>query len=173
MTGEVAQRLRARFELLDVDGDGTLRDDDFAAAAERVAVRLGVDGADPKARALREAMNRFWVGLRERADADGDGVVTLAEYAAVAGDPSAFDEHVADYARTLVDLCDRDGDGVIDRLEFLNGLIALGFAPEGAERLHGRLAAADGTVPTGAWERSIRAYYLDPSDPEPDLLLRG
>lgn len=173
MTDTVTRRLRARFELLDTDGDGRLRDADFTAAASRVAARLGIEPTDPKARALQHAMNRFWAGLRERADADSDGTVTLAEYAAVAGDPAGFDEHVADYARAMVDACDTDDDGVVDREEFLGGLTALGFDREGAARLHERLADPDGSVPTQAWVRTIRAYYLDPSDSEPDVLLRG
>ncbi|GLZ78485.1 hypothetical protein Afil01_32920 [Actinorhabdospora filicis] len=173
MTDAIAQRLRARFELLDVDGDGRLRHDDFTAAADRVAARLGLTADDPKTRTLHQAMNRFWAGLREHADADGDGTVTLAEYAAVAGDPAGFDAHVADYARAMVGVCDRDNDGVIGRQEFLDGLNALGFAPDGAALLHESLAEPDGSVPAEAWVRSIRAYYLDPADASPNLLLHG
>ncbi|GGV09258.1 EF-hand domain-containing protein [Streptomyces spectabilis] len=85
-------------------------------------------------------------------DAEGDGRVTLEEYAAWAGGP-AFDEVCRPALGSLFDLA--DGDGRVSRDEYLASIRAyvISSGPTGVDALYATPGAPsarrDGVAPTG------------------------
>ncbi|GAA2213851.1 hypothetical protein GCM10009850_093140 [Nonomuraea monospora] len=164
-------RLRARFSLLDANGDGRLRAEDFALLAGRVCASLGADPNSAKALALAEGCRAYWEGLAAISDSDGDGIVTFQEYAAAVPDSDHFDEHGSPYARALTALADIDDDGQVEHTDFVACMTAIGFALPQVEQLFATLASHGGRVTTDAWSAAIKAYYVSTSAHTPGQML--
>ncbi|SDJ26502.1 EF-hand domain-containing protein [Nonomuraea jiangxiensis] len=162
-------RLRARFSLLDANGDGQLQADDFDLLADRV---LNAVKADPaKAHALREGCRAYWQGLAADTDRDGDRVVTFEEYAAAIPDAVHFDQYGSPYAHALAAVADPDDDGEVERADFVACMTAIGFAPPQVAQLFAELAGDNDRVATRDWAAAIRDYYVSASADIPGQLL--
>ncbi|MEO3868887.1 EF-hand domain-containing protein [Nonomuraea sp. B12E4] len=164
-------RLRARFALLDANGDGQLHAGDFDLLADRVLNAVEADGDSAKAHALREGCRLYWQGLAECIDHDGDSVVTFEEYAAAIPDAFHFDRYGLPYARALAAVCDTDDDGQVEQADFIACMMAIGFAPPQVSRLFSKLAGDSGQVSTGDWAAAIRDFYISSSAVIPGQLL--
>ncbi|MBB5867769.1 Ca2+-binding EF-hand superfamily protein [Allocatelliglobosispora scoriae] len=152
-------RLRTRFSMMDGDGDGVLSGDDFTGLATQIVRTLGVAPASPKALALTRAAVIWWDGLRTAADADNDGVVSLAEYARVVHTRAWFDAHVRPWADALVDLCDLDDDGRLVRSELTAMLLGTGWPIASVvAALDGLFGQAD-SIPREAWTEFVAEFY--------------
>ncbi|WP_219470689.1 EF-hand domain-containing protein [Nonomuraea rhizosphaerae] len=163
-------RLRARFELLDANGDGRLQADDFRLLVDRVADALTVDGESAKVRALAHGCRVYWDGLAGTADSDRDNTVTFDEYVAALPDADHFDSYGRPYARALAALADRDDDGYIEQGDFLATMTAIGFSRSRAVELFAALSRDD-RVATAVWETAIRDYYVNASADIPGQVL--
>jgi Ca2+-binding EF-hand superfamily protein len=153
-------RLRRRFQMLDLDGNGTLEAADFSRLAHRVTAAVGADPASPKARALLAGTARYWEGVRKHADADHDGRVTLDEYTAAAHDADTFERYVRTYAETQTALVDVNDDGYVERADFIACLEAVGFTDAEAASIYTQLDTHDtGRVANGAFVESIAQFY--------------
>ncbi|GAA3398162.1 oxygenase MpaB family protein [Streptomyces roseoviridis] len=131
-TGEGRRSAEEFFrQVLDQTGDGHLDWPDLAAMARELATRLDLD--EPEETRLYDAFAAWWRELQAALDADGDGRVSAAEYAAAV--PSLAGPALIRVAEVLFDATDKDGSGTIDADEY-RGLFRTAF--------HRDLATADG-----------------------------
>ncbi|WP_169808616.1 EF-hand domain-containing protein [Microtetraspora niveoalba] len=160
----VLERLRFRFRMLDTDGNGYLEGEDFERLAADVLEAMDEPAGSQKGRAVFAGHRRYWEGLRDALDVDGDGRISPSEYIARLGAPVEARETVADYAESLAALADRDGDGFIELGDFLTCMTALGFHRANCVTLFTRLdEAGDGRVPVDVWAATIVDYYTSAS----------
>ncbi|MEU8364128.1 EF-hand domain-containing protein [Nonomuraea sp. NPDC048882] len=160
MSFSAADRLRMRFELLDVNGSGSLTSADFELFAARVCRVLGVPTGAPAAHALAEGCRRFWTGLAAAADLDQDGQVTFTEYRSFSHDDAWFAEYGEAYVGAVSTVCDLDDDGLIERDHFLGLHSAGGFPLSYSVKLFDDLdGGGTGRVSTAAFAAFLRAYY--------------
>ncbi|MFD3513083.1 EF-hand domain-containing protein [Streptomyces sp. NPDC058657] len=165
MIGYAHARTRVRFDMLDVNGNGRLEREDFRLLADRVIASQEEPVDSAKAQQARSAHEQYWRGLLAHADTNGDGVVSFEEYKAAVRDSGALDGFIRPYARAMVNLCDRDDDGRVERADYLAYMAAVGFAPDRAESMFQQLdRAGDGSVSTDAWAEVICRYYGSPTE---------
>jgi hypothetical protein len=109
--------------VLDQTGDGTVSWPDLASLAREIASRLDLD-ADPEA-GVYTAFHDWWQELSTTLDTDGDGVITLREYAdGVSALPAPA---LANLANVLFDATDSDQSGTISAQEYRK-LLHTGFS---------------------------------------------
>lgn len=118
------KKLTRYFRVYDVDDDGRIAQPDFERVLENVRALYGADEASATHRSLRAGYLRRWEGLRASADADRDGGVDLPEWLAywneVLDDEGRYQSEVVAVTRSLLDVFDTDGDGVLGPDEFCN-----------------------------------------------------
>ncbi|MGW0122112.1 oxygenase MpaB family protein [Streptomyces sp. NPDC003327] len=143
-TGEARRSAEEFFrQVLDQTGDGHLDWPDLAAMARELATRLDLD--EPEETRLYDAFAAWWRELQAALDADGDGRVSAAEYAAAV--PSLAGPALIRVAEVLFDATDKDGSGTIDAAEH-RALFRTAFhrdlapthgtdGPDGTEGAHG------------------------------------
>lgn len=102
------------FRVLDGDGDGDLRREDFDAIGNNLAAGLGLAEGSEGRRNLVEAYRAEWEKLLKNADANGDGKIQLDEWLALqdrlVSDKAMFEEIVRSFSASLFQLFDRDRD---------------------------------------------------------------
>ncbi|MEJ8640399.1 EF-hand domain-containing protein [Streptomyces sp. MS1.HAVA.3] len=114
------------FDRLDTNGDGVLAADDYRASADHVLRSYGMGPSSPKGRALIEANLALWQHQAELVDRDHDGMITREEYRewvgslppSDSGRPSGTPEVMA-ALHAQFNVADRNGDGLMDRHEFV------------------------------------------------------
>ena len=109
--------------VLDQTGDGTISWPDLASLAREIASRLDLD-ADREAD-VYTAFHDWWQELSTALDADGDGVITLQEYADGASALPA--PALANLANVLFEATDSDHSGAISAQEYRK-LLHTGFS---------------------------------------------
>ncbi|MGA4954448.1 oxygenase MpaB family protein [Streptomyces lavendulocolor] len=101
-------------QVLDQTGDGHLDWPDLAAMARELSTRLDLD--EPEETRLYDAFAAWWRELQAALDTDGDGRVSVDEYAAAV--PSLAGPALIRVAEVLFDATDKDGSGTIDADEY-------------------------------------------------------
>ncbi|MGX2993027.1 EF-hand domain-containing protein [Streptomyces sp. JNUCC 64] len=158
-TTEATARARLVFSLFDADGNGYLEPGDFDLMARRTVEALPSAGEEA-GRVLLDAFRGYGATLTSELDADGDGRVSPEEFAAVVLDPRRFDAAVGAFADALAAMGDPDGDGLVERPDFLALMTAIGFAPGHIEALFDAFGPVEGDrVPVAVWAEGIRDYY--------------
>ncbi|MEU7278176.1 EF-hand domain-containing protein [Streptomyces sp. NPDC045431] len=151
------------FRSMDADGDGSVGRDDFLRAPRRLLEELGIPEDAGKGRALMDANERQWGFLLSIADKDEDGTLTVDEYTAARISPSfRAPQHQGegDVSGTLFDVLDADGDGSIDRDEFVRAADFLGMTAEEAGEYFARLDADDsGRVDGKEFLKAVKRFY--------------
>ncbi|MEV0457935.1 EF-hand domain-containing protein [Catellatospora methionotrophica] len=160
MDMDISDRIRLRFNLLDADGNGVLEAEDFAAVADRIILAAGADASGPKAAALRAAHDGYWQSLRSASPAER---IDLPAYAAIVAADGWFPQYGQQYAQSLADICDRDGDGQISFTEFQPVMVAVGFAADKVQRLFSSFDQdGSGSIDRAEWVAGIAEFY-DPT----------
>ncbi|MGA4864651.1 oxygenase MpaB family protein [Streptomyces lavendulocolor] len=114
-TGEGRRSAEEFFrQVLDQTGDGHLDWPDLAAMARELSTRLDLD--EPEETRLYDAFAAWWRELQAALDTDGDGRVSVDEYAAAV--PSLAGPALIRVAEVLFDATDKDGSGTIDADEY-------------------------------------------------------
>ncbi|MFE9610132.1 EF-hand domain-containing protein [Streptomyces sp. NPDC006012] len=159
MRAEATQRVALVFSLLDANGNGVLDAEDFTLMGDRV-VAVASRSDDAAKDAMRAAFERYWTTLLTELDANGDGVISFEEYTACVLSPERFDATITAFAEALATLGDPDGDGLIERPDFMALMTAIGFEPGNIDALFDAFGpTAEDRIPVPTWVEGIRDYY--------------
>lgn len=166
------------FEILDTNGDGTITRDDFESKAEQVTALFDLTGT-ATAEEIHTSLTSWWDQLRANYDRNDDGVVTREEFVqahgSTDGDPETFyrqkvDQLVGVVARAV----DKDGDGYIDKAEYLRLFSVSGLPGETVQNGFEALDTDnDGRVSVEEFETAIAQLFLSTNPTEPGTALLG
>jgi hypothetical protein len=130
------RKLTVLFQHHDMDEDGFLGKADYERFAERFCEVQGYAPDSPQGEAAHAQNMAVWEQVRQVADKDGDGRVTLEEYLGswnvTLSDKKLYDQLVTGYAQSLLALWDRDGDGRLSGVEYAAFLGCYGVGEESA-----------------------------------------
>ncbi|MGV9692282.1 EF-hand domain-containing protein [Streptomyces sp. NPDC003444] len=166
------ERLAKRFDKWDADGNGLLEPSDFTTEAANIARAFGESPESPKTRALRDSFLAMFEEIADRAGVAPQGSIDRAQFLRAAGEivqggPATFDSVFAPIASSIVDLADRNGDGVIDGEEFATWLKALGLGEKEAHEAFRQIDAdGDGTLSQQELLAAVRGFHLGELDVE-------
>ncbi|HZE30598.1 MAG TPA: EF-hand domain-containing protein [Actinoallomurus sp.] len=108
------RKIAGVFTAMDVDGDGLLRESDFAALTARWTAIRGV-GDHTRLTAI---MMGWWEALRAASDLDGDEKVTLDEVLVLSDRLGEMSGAVRDTAEAMFEAIDENADGRISAEEY-------------------------------------------------------
>ncbi|QKW26050.1 EF-hand domain-containing protein [Streptomyces seoulensis] len=158
-TPEATDRVQLVFSLFDADGNGCLEADDFDLMGERV-VAAAPKADDAAKGALLASLRRYWTTLLAELDANGDGRISPEEFEACVLSPERFEATIDEFARALSAIGDPEGDGFVDRPDFVALMTAIGFRRANIEALFEAFGPVAGDrIPVEVWAEGIRDYY--------------
>jgi tellurite resistance protein TerC len=141
--GRERATLERRFAIIDAGGSGVWRRDDYERLARRLCDAFGRAIDSAAGQAVAAGQRALFDALLAHMDANGDQQITLDEFAAAAGRPiedrPGFDAAVRTAAHGLIQVADRDGNGVLDIAEYAQLTRAYGASAKEAARAFGRL----------------------------------
>lgn len=145
--------MKTRFDRWDRDRAGGLIRGDFEGEALRIAEAFGVGAEAPAALRLRAALRGLFELCADHAGVSPDAAISEVQFLKISEDlifeqgEAAFNRALRPVVAGVIGVCDRDGDGRVDREEFVRWLTSLGLddaaadgafehiAPDGAEAL--------------------------------------
>src|SRR5580693_4884674 len=135
--------LQRRFAVVDTDGNGVWQWDDCRLLTQRLSQTFGYAADSAAGRAVAAALAALYDTMLSHLDANRDGVISREEFVAgvgpdLAGRPE-FDAAVGATARSLIQVADADGNGVLDPGEYTLLAAVYGARADQAERAFGRL----------------------------------
>jgi tellurite resistance protein TerC len=135
--------LERRFAVVDTDGNGVWQRDDCRLLIQRLCQTFGHAADSAAGRAVAAALGTLFDTMLSHLDANRDGVISREEFVAgvgpdLAGRPE-FDAAVGATARSLIQVADADGNGVLDPGEYTRLAAVYGARADQAERAFGRL----------------------------------
>jgi Ca2+-binding EF-hand superfamily protein len=127
----VRERLRRRFQRWDTDNSGTLERADFEREADAIARRMGESLNGPKATQLKRALTAMFSDLAKDGGASPGGSVSWDQYCHAAQrwmerDEDVLRQHLRPMVEAVVAMADRNGNGRIEREEFIGWISAIG-----------------------------------------------
>jgi Ca2+-binding EF-hand superfamily protein len=160
MHEHVTDRLRARFQTLDGNGDGYLTGDDFDDEVNRIVKATNVPETDPRARLLRSAYHAYWWAMLHDLDRDHTGKITFDEYAQTVHEVDRFKS----FGRARADAVDRftdlDDDGWVTRDDYKTVMLAARFDETAALAAFDAMdSSGQGRIPAGRFAELIMEFY--------------
>jgi tellurite resistance protein TerC len=135
--------LERRFAVIDTDGNGLWQPDDGRLLARRLGETFGHAADSVACRAVAAAQRDLFDTMLPHMDTDGDRVITRDEFVTAVGvemaDRPRFDAAVGAAARSLIQVADADGNGVLDAGEYARLAGVYGARAEEAGRAFARL----------------------------------
>jgi len=141
----IAERtmLERRFAVIDTDGNGVWQRDDGQLLTRRLCEAFGHAPDSAAGRALAGAQQALFDAMLAHLDANDDAQISRDEFVTGVGrdiaDRPGFDAAVCSTARTLIQVADMDGNGVLDAGEYARLAAAYGARAGQAERAFSRL----------------------------------
>ena len=168
------KKFRILFNRLDSIGNGVLQWRDVMVHMDKIKQRKGWTDENPRFIVLMTAEMAYWDKMLERVDADGDGIITSAEfeafYDAVAEQikaTGAVPPWALELLRAKFEVLDIDGNGNVDADEFGVYLGAIGCEGNHDEIFSMIDLDGDGTIRFDELETLFKQYVLsnDPAEP--------
>jgi tellurite resistance protein TerC len=135
--------LERRFAVIDTDGNGVWQRDDYQLLTRRLLEAFGHAADSAAGRAVAAAQRNLYDTMLSHMDANGDQEISRDEFVAAVGpdiaDRPGFDVAVGAAARSLIQVADADGNGVLDTGEYARLAAVYGAQADEAERAFGRL----------------------------------
>jgi tellurite resistance protein TerC len=135
--------LERRFAVVDTDGNGVWQRDDYELLTRRLCEAFGQAADSAAGHAVATAQRDLFDTMLSYMDANGDCVITLDEFVTALGqarrDRQGFDSAVGASARSLIQVADQDGNGVLDPAEYTRLATVFGARADEAGRAFGRL----------------------------------
>lgn len=161
------ERLKQRFAQWDVNGNGRIEKSDYQAEADRIIDAFGEDRSSSRARAVRDTFVKMFEYLAERAGVGPNGSMNEEQFISVVeaevfqeGD-SGFNRVVGPTIQAIVNLCDQNGDGEVDRQEFNRWLDAIGVDRSSATTAFNAIDAdGSGKLTVDELVDAVRNFHL-------------
>ena len=165
------KKVKALFRFWDLDRDGRISSGDYDQVIRNYLEWATPEEGSPEHREIVDRYQGFW-GQMQRFDADGDGVVSEAEYVAAIdawmSDKQAFEAAMEANVEAYCQLNDRDKDGKISLEEFELTYRAHNLDASAANAAFGKLDRnGDGFISKDELSESIVEMYYseDPNAP--------
>ena len=166
-------RIRTRFGRWDLEGSGGLTREAFGREADRISDAFGVERAGAAADRLRASLLGLFDLCADRAGVSRDGAISEVQFLKISEDlifeqgEAAFNRALRPVVAGVVSVCDRDGDGEVDRTEFTRWLGALGLDDVRAGAAFERIdVSGRGTLGLEELLSAIRDYHYGRLDVE-------
>lgn len=163
-------RLRQRFQMWDVDKNGRIDRGDYESEARRIIGAFGETPDSPRGAAVLDAylhVHDFLAaktGMGNRGMTEDQFVAVLENEMFRQGD-AGFGKVLRPMIRAVIDLCDTDGDGEINRAEFRQWLRALGLDQAKADEAFRQMDAdGSGTLTPDELVQAVKDYYYGDLD---------
>jgi tellurite resistance protein TerC len=135
--------LERRFAVIDTDGNGIWQRDDGQLLTRRLYETFGHSADSAAARAVALAQQALFDAMLSHMDANDDAQISRDEFVTAVGlditDRPGFDAAVGAAARSLIEVADTDGNGVLDPAEYTRLAAVYGVRAGEAGRAFGRL----------------------------------
>jgi TerC family integral membrane protein len=156
--------LERRFAVLDTDGNGVWQPADGQLLTRRLCETFGHAADSAAGRAVATAQQALFDAMLAHMDANADGAISREEFVAAVGrdvcDRPGFDAAVGAAARTLIQVADADGNGVLDPGEYARLAAVYGAPPREAERAFARLDQdGNGMLDTAELTTAISQFF--------------
>jgi Ca2+-binding EF-hand superfamily protein len=166
-------RLARRFDLWDNDRNGRIERSDYEAEARTILGNFGEPESSPRGKALLDAYLAMWDFLARQAGVGRDGAldkqtfVQVAERSVLQHGDSGYAAVVRPCIRAIVDMCDTDGDGQVNRNEWKKWADAIGLSSQEAEAaFRGIDADGDGQLTVDELVQAVNDFHAGRSDVE-------
>jgi len=155
----------------DVNQSGTIEKKDFELAIEKICSLRGWSQGNAKHTETYDTMIKIWDGLRQRADANKDGQVSVDEWCSMwneyALSPDKALEWQQRYMNFMFDLEDASNDGSIDVDEFTTVCSCYGLQPGECKTAFSKMSKGKETVSREEFKELWKQFFSseDPSTP--------
>ena len=135
--------LERRFAVIDTDGNGVWQRADGQLLTRRLCEAFGLTPDSAAGRAVASAQQALFDAMLAHLDANHDAQISRDEFVTGVGleiaDRPGFDAAVGSTVRTLIQVADTDGNGVLDPGEYSRLAAAYGARADQARRAFSRL----------------------------------
>ncbi len=136
--------IERRFAVIDTDGNGVWQREDYQLLTRRLCETFGYAADSAAGHALASAQRALFDTMLSHMDANRDDEISREEFVAGVGrgrpaDGPGFEAAVSAAARSLLQVADTDGNGVLDPGEYARLAAVYGAGADEAERAFGRL----------------------------------
>ncbi|WP_433259862.1 EF-hand domain-containing protein [Actinosynnema sp. CS-041913] len=167
------ERLDKRFDKWDIDGDGLIEKANLEGEARRILTAFDETATSPRGHAVLEAFRDMYEHLAERAGVGAGGSLDRQQFLDVIeaevfqGGDAGFGRVVRPTIQAILDLCDTDGDGEINRAEFTRWLDAVGVDRSQADSAFRAMDLnGNGTLTVEELVAAVKAYHFGTLDVE-------
>ncbi|WP_329141451.1 EF-hand domain-containing protein [Streptomyces sp. NBC_00670] len=164
------KRLEQRFDLYDTNEDGRVDRKDLEEEAKRIVRAFGEHESAPRAQALLHAYPQMFDYLVARAGLGPGSSMTKEQFVNVAGQEmiqhgaAGFGRVLRPSIRAMVDLCDLDGDGQVNPVEFGKWLEAISGDIDAEEAFRAIDANGDGQLTVDELVTAVGNYHEGKQD---------
>jgi tellurite resistance protein TerC len=156
--------LGRRFAVIDTDGNGVWQRDDGQLLARRLCEAFGHAPDSEAGRALASAQQALFDAMLAHMDANDDAQISRDEFVTGVGpdiaDRPGFDAAVGNTVRTLIQVADTDGNGLLDAGEYTRLAAAYGARAGQARRAFSRLDQdRNGTLDAAELTTAISQFF--------------
>jgi len=155
----------------DVNQSGTIDRKDFELAIEKICTLRGWSAGTEQYKKTFDSMIQIWDGLRNRADANKDGQVSVDEWCVMWDEFSKAPDKPLDwqtqYLKFMFDLEDASGDGAIDVEEFTSVCSCYGLEPSECRQAFQKMSSGNPNVSYEQFQSLWKQFFVseDASDP--------
>ncbi|KAL1490764.1 hypothetical protein ABEB36_013409 [Hypothenemus hampei] len=155
----------------DVNQSGTIDKKDFELAIEKICTLRGWPQGSAHYKKTYDSMIQIWDGLRQRADSNQDGQVSVEEWASMWDDYSKNPDNALEwqnqYQRFMFDLEDASGDGSIDIDEFTSVCSCYGLKAQECKEAFQKMSGGKSEVNWQQFQILWKQFFVseDPSEP--------
>ena len=153
-----------RFAIVDTDGNGVWQREDCEQLGRKLCETFGYAADSALGRAVADGQRALFDAMLAHMDADGNQEISREEFAVglsrAIEDRPGFDSAVRAAAITLIQVADRDGNGVLDPGEYRQLAAVYGTSADEAERAFSRLDLnRNGFVDTAELSLGIGQFF--------------
>ncbi|CAH0553124.1 unnamed protein product [Brassicogethes aeneus] len=161
----------------DVNQSGTIDRKDFELAIEKICTLRGWSSGTENYKKTYESMIQIWDGLRQRADSNKDGQVSVEEWAQMwdeyARNPENALEWQTQYLRFMFDLEDASGDGSIDVDEFTSVCSCYGLKTSECREAFEKMSQGQHQVNYDQFELLWKQFFMSENTSDPGNFIFG